>query len=775
MIKNYNSFLYGPLLEANIKNSIKRSDLKVGDEIMTQGQFDNVLLDYQTGKIIDMKEYGYILVEFDKSFSDKLHAGIRDIGKPGHCFYIPIDNISSNNKKEFEKILKKVGEEKKNKADRLNAEYKEGDIIVGVGKIKAYNNMDIDGEIGIVYYQMGGKSIEWSEKSPNNKTYWIGFLDKKNYMRADYDGMPRNGAGIQLDKLYIRHATPEEIKKFQDKIKPFLKDIDDIKKQFKEGDVVVGKGTLNKGSYQEMKLDGEIGVIRYVQSGSGMGRKQYFVQFLKNFSEYLYDVNYVMGGPFGYIIGKIYLIEPTEKQLEDNKSAIDALKKDIEEFNHDYKKGDYVITKGIDMNSGVVLDGQIGIIKEITGTKPNDQFTVQFLAKFSENLYKVGRHENSYRIHRRNLSAPKDIDIEELKRKLEANEIAPYLSTQILSMLMARTEIKLKVAFLTNSYFDVVKDINDQISYLPLKRWDGKEDPYKSRFRQQIKIGKFFRILNPDVTQTEIEKSINAFKSAYDIVVKGASDKLRLVSGEAMRFWYCGDNYVKGGGTLNSSCMQAKSKGAEMQMFVDNPDVIQILILTDDNNKLLGRANVWRLADPPGKTYMEYVYSRYDKDVQLFLAYAHQRGWYTGDGPRGRFGGGGGKIPNTMVCALTSGKKYRQGRDALDHFDTLRLSNDGTYLYRGNASNWKRPEKLVIAREDGDITIEKSEESLKEGDKVIYKNPGKELDNKKGTYYGKKDNGKFKILFDDGTKLACHAKNIHKIEEKEDKIGDRNI
>jgi hypothetical protein len=277
-------------------------------------------------------------------------------------------------------------------------------------------------------------------------------------------------------------------------------------------------------------------------------------------------------------------------------------------------------------------------------------------------------------------------------------------------------------------------------------------------------------MLNKDLTDKDVESGINAFKSSYDIVIKGASERLRLVAGEAMRFWYCGDNYEKsGGGTLNGSCMQGKHKGPEMQMFVDNPDVIQMLILTNEKGKLIGRANVWRLAVPEGKTYMEYIYYCYDKDRQLFLAYANERGWITGDGVGGRWTGVS-RVPETMICALTSGKKYRQGRDALDHFDTFVLSPDGTYLYRGNVRDWKRPEHLVIAT-DSDVKIEDPKveiESFKEGDKVIYKNPGKENDKKKGVYCGTKLNGKIKVLFDDGTKLACNAKNIHKLTEEKD-------
>ena len=51
MIKNYNSFLN----EANVKNKIDRKDLKIGDDVMTHGEYDGVNIDYQVGKILKME------------------------------------------------------------------------------------------------------------------------------------------------------------------------------------------------------------------------------------------------------------------------------------------------------------------------------------------------------------------------------------------------------------------------------------------------------------------------------------------------------------------------------------------------------------------------------------------------------------------------------------------------------------------------------------------------------------------------------------------------
>jgi hypothetical protein len=256
-------------------------------------------------------------------------------------------------------------------------------------------------------------------------------------------------------------------------------------------------------------------------------------------------------------------------------------------------------------------------------------------------------------------------------------------------MILNRIDIHIRSPFLMLSYFDVVKDKNDMITYLPLdkfKRLESQDDPYKSRLRQSMKIGKLFRILDDKIIEKDVEKAINGYRAMHDICISNASDNLRLVSGEAIRFWYYEGTYVTGGGRLNSSCMKGKEKGPEMQMFVDNPQDIEMLILTNNDNKLLGRALVWHLTEPEGSVYMDYIYTRYDKDVELFRIYAKQRGWYSAE-----YGRPSGRI----VCSLTSDKKYVMGKNALDHFDGMMLYNDkwGQYLsLGGNTRGGERKE-----------------------------------------------------------------------------------
>jgi hypothetical protein len=49
---------------------------------------------------------------------------------------------------------------------------------------------------------------------------------------------------------------------------------------------------------------------------------------------------------------------------------------------------------------------------------------------------------------------------------------------------------------------------------------------------------------------------------------------------------------------------------------------------------------------------------------------------------------------------------------------------------------------------------------LEPGDRIIYRKAGAEHDGKKGTFRKIRDDGKFSIVFDDGTKFACNGNNV---------------
>lgn len=748
MILKYKGFLL--VNEANVKQKLTRQDLKVGDEVMTIGTFDGVNLDYQIGKVIAMREYGNILVEFEKKFSNKLHSGANEIGEKNKCYYIKLENITSNNRVEFEGILKNIDKQKREENDRLNDTYKVGDVIIGVGEITIYRGkINIDGEVGIVYYDVGQAAVGGHK----NRTYWIGFLDNfdKNLIINNGHVAPENVAGYNVDKLHLRHITDEEREKVKVKLDKALMQFNELSTPLKPGDVV--KFISDQGGH---RIKGKIGVVITNNThGNGLHAIHYVRLVDQDMPDYLDPI-------LGMQYYRKAMRLATEEQIAANVTEVSKLKQVALDYNYPYKVGDWIIAYDRNDRS---FDNQPGKIVKIENLTPWENYTIEFLTHFSHRIQNIGIHKNCAQLQRSHIKICKDPKLEETIKKLEAGKVKPFIASNMIITIMDRSEIRSSIPFFTQSYFDLGENV-DNITFLPvdkIARLEAGETPYKSRFRQAMGVGKFIRMLQPTMKEREVELFTNSFKANCEII-KGGMDKLKLVSGELIRYWYDGENYVKGGGSLNSSCMQSKSKAPEMQMFVDNPDVIQMLILTD-GDKLLGRALIWRLVEPYGQTFMDYCYTRYDQDRELFITYGKSKGWIIADLGKG--------VAN-MVCALFNNKKYKQGKDALDHFDTFNLGSTGDYCYTDR--NWNRPKDLVKPKWDGDPEIEStnSEGSIKaDGPKpvdkkdenkpfpinarIIYQKPGAVNNNKKGIFVGLKDDGKAKIVFDDGGKYALNV------------------
>ena len=181
------------------------------------------------------------------------------------------------------------------------------------------------------------------------------------------------------------------------------------------------------------------------------------------------------------------------------------------------------------------------------------------------------------------------------------------------------------------------KDINTNVNYLKpsdknddmkfvndtqVKRFiDAGQDPF-DRAVNSAKIGRTVRqILTANgisVTDPQIEKFVNTYKSAWDKLFKKTGEGIHVVSGEDIRDWYLEDKYVPGGGQLNNSCMRYEETQPFLNIYTENPDVCQLVILVDDKNRLLGRALLWKLIGGINKYgyYLDRVYTRYDSDTE---------------------------------------------------------------------------------------------------------------------------------------------------------------
>lgn len=170
--------------------------------------------------------------------------------------------------------------------------------------------------------------------------------------------------------------------------------------------------------------------------------------------------------------------------------------------------------------------------------------------------------------------------------------------------------------------------------------WYGATDVHVDTIntsRNNIKVGRLVRtLLKSEFKDSDIEKFVNSYKSTYD-VLSNAFNKFSIVEGEDIIHWYNKDNYLEGGGTLNSSCMAEVAK-TYFNIYVKNPNV-KMVILYDDNGKVIddvykskkikGRAILWTCEiDGEQATFMDRVYTRFDSDTNLFKEFAKNNGWW---------------------------------------------------------------------------------------------------------------------------------------------------
>ena len=167
-----------------------------------------------------------------------------------------------------------------------------------------------------------------------------------------------------------------------------------------------------------------------------------------------------------------------------------------------------------------------------------------------------------------------------------------------------------------------------------------------TKSRNQMRIGRLVRALLPltgtSYSDTDVEQFVNEYKATIR-EMNDAFSHFGIVKGRDIVYWYNEDQYsAPNVGELGSSCMRFDS--CHLTMYGDNPEVISLVILYDDNgqftnmrstdgtsankyrsDKIIGRALLWTTTE--GHKCMDRIYTTYAHDVDLFRKYAIAMGW----------------------------------------------------------------------------------------------------------------------------------------------------
>lgn len=206
--------------------------------------------------------------------------------------------------------------------------------------------------------------------------------------------------------------------------------------------------------------------------------------------------------------------------------------------------------------------------------------------------------------------------------------------TTVLDNIFMKTnnEISRILLILQNTDVDVdtnnidTSDKNDVVLFKSNSRMDRGLESKPS----EIKIGRLVnRIL--DATKNnrpakDIEEFVNLYKSEIDSL-GDALQNFKLVKGDDILKYYNINNYVRGDGSLQNSCMSYEFCKHFFGIYTENPDKVGMLVYLDILGKVKGRALIWRL-DSPNITFMDRIYTTNDYDVNLFIEYANKNDWY---------------------------------------------------------------------------------------------------------------------------------------------------
>jgi hypothetical protein len=265
------------------------------------------------------------------------------------------------------------------------------------------------------------------------------------------------------------------------------------------------------------------------------------------------------------------------------------------------------------------------------------------------------------------------------------------------------------------SYLDFVDHKPDYVSFMPSSRaWrslnfltqeEADKEPtpdcpmWKSTARQTQTIGKMINSLFDNFTDEAINRFSNAYKA--EISALYIYDSFKIIIGEDIRKWYSEKNYAPVGGNLNQSCMRHDNCQSFFDIYCNNPEKCGLLILTDENNKLLGRALVWKnLRKPTDKTFMDRIYTVKQSDEELFKKYAIEKGWiykYSQSPHDLTYVENGQRIQKSVAIQVKP-EKYKK----YPYMDTFKYYNPGTGRLGSDLGNpTDRGKRIKLEAADG--------------------------------------------------------------------------
>lgn len=168
-----------------------------------------------------------------------------------------------------------------------------------------------------------------------------------------------------------------------------------------------------------------------------------------------------------------------------------------------------------------------------------------------------------------------------------------------------------------------------ELTYLPTARIETALDTgieWNKKLRQAGRPAKVARaLLTPETLKTLTDSDFEKFTNHLRARVLKDRQSVRIVEGESIRHWYDGNHYApRGTGTLRTSCMRYDECQPYMDFYVNNPDAVKMVIATDQNDLLIGRALLWNTVEQGWA--MDRAYGN-DTVVHMLRDWAAEQGY----------------------------------------------------------------------------------------------------------------------------------------------------
>jgi hypothetical protein len=213
-------------------------------------------------------------------------------------------------------------------------------------------------------------------------------------------------------------------------------------------------------------------------------------------------------------------------------------------------------------------------------------------------------------------------------------------------LLSMRHDCKVANALLRDNYThtifaNYITMRGELCSYLPNGREHviNENGKWARNGRQDMKVVKMAKnlltelaMIQNNIEATDLEKFSNLVKSYISVIGdedgEGKKIVFDVINGDKIYDAYFVDNYSKILGTdtnLFNSCMRYDSCRDYLDIYVDNVEVVSLLVASDCNGKVLGRAILWVMHD--GKKAMDTIYA-HESLTPSFIQWAHDNNYF---------------------------------------------------------------------------------------------------------------------------------------------------